>query len=79
VNRPRRLVWNPPETSQRRRSLRDYAIVYAGLALVVVVFGIASGNAVGRTVVIAVFVFVVAIAWTGWWLRRTRPKDGQQP
>jgi hypothetical protein len=76
---PRRLVWNPPETPQRRRSLREYAVVYAGLALVVVVFGIATGNAVGRTIVIAVFVFVVATAWTGWRLRRVRPKEGQQP
>jgi len=75
--RPRRLVWNPPDASGPRRSLRDYAIVYAGLAVVVAIFGIATGSAVGSTVVIAAFVFVVATAWTGWRLRRTRPEDGQ--
>jgi hypothetical protein len=77
--RSRRLVWSSPSDAQPRRSLRDYAIVYAGLAVVVAIFGIATGSAVGSTIVIAAFVFVLATAWTGWRLRRTRPKDGPQP
>ncbi len=66
---PRRLVWKAPEPDAPMRSLRAYAIVYAGLALVVVLFGVLTGTPIVRVIVTAAFVFVVATAWTGWRLR----------
>jgi Flp pilus assembly protein TadB len=68
--RPRRLVWSPPHDGTRQRPLSAYARVYAGLAVVVVLFGVLTGGSVVRAVGYALVVFVVAVAWTAWRLRR---------
>jgi hypothetical protein len=68
--RSRRLVWNPPEDGQRQRPLSAYALVYAGLAVVVVLFGVLTGGSFVRAIGYAVVVFVLATAWTAWRLRR---------
>ncbi|HVU79412.1 MAG TPA: hypothetical protein VHC45_00760 [Gaiellaceae bacterium] len=76
--RPRRLVWNPPDDAPRQRSLGAHARVYAGLAAVVVLFGVLTGGSFLRAIGFAVAVFVLATAWTAWRLRRLS-REGERP
>jgi hypothetical protein len=69
---PRRLFWGLPSNPPSQRPLRDSVLVYAVFAAIVVVFGIATGGSVGRTVGIAAIVFCAAVAWTAWRKRQQR-------
>jgi hypothetical protein len=67
----RRLRWGIPETKTPRHPYRDTLIVYAILALVIVLFGWLTGGDIVRAVVIAIAVFVAATAWSSLsWRRR---------
>jgi membrane protein implicated in regulation of membrane protease activity len=69
----RRLNWSA-QRPKPRHPYRDSALVYAGLAALVVIFAIVTGGSAVRAVIIAVFVFVVATAW-GWWRWRQRLRE----
>lgn len=75
--RSRRLVWNPPGDAQGQRPLSAYALVYAGLAVVVVLFGVLTGGSFARAIGYAVVVFALATAWTAWRLRRVSRTGGR--
>ena len=77
----RRLRWDSPD---RHRTLpkhpyRDSAILYAALAILVVVVAVATGGGIGRAILFAVVVFVVATAWS-WrtWRNRLREETARQ-
>ena len=72
----RRLRWHPPERGRPTRPIRDSALVYGGLAAVIVVFSLATGGSLGRAVVIAVLFFVAAMAWAIYsWRRKLRREE----
>ena len=60
----RRLQWGLPETPRPAHPYRDTLIVYGALALLIVLVAWATGGAVGKAAVIAVFFFVVATLWS---------------
>ncbi|MDQ2985060.1 MAG: hypothetical protein M3R70_14240 [Actinomycetota bacterium] len=71
-----RLPGLPEEEGRRRspvRPFRDSAIVYGGLALIILVVGFVTGGGFVKTIIIAVAFFVVATAWS-WWRFRERPE-----
>jgi hypothetical protein len=69
----RRLEWGPPEPPPPKHPYRDTLIVYGVLAILVVVVAWLTNGAVGKAVVIAVFVYIVASAWSLLrWRRRLR-------
>jgi Flp pilus assembly protein TadB len=75
----RRLHWGLPESPMPKHPVRDTILVYAGLALIVVLVSWLTGGSVGRAAVIAGFFFVAA---TGWNLTRWRQKmrdDARRP
>lgn len=73
MSRPRRLQWDIPESPPPKHPYRDTFLVYAGLAVIVVLVAWATGGSLGRALVIAAFFFVVASAWTSWrWSQRLR-------
>jgi Flp pilus assembly protein TadB len=63
----KRLRWDLPQTrsSIPKHPYRDTAVVYGGMAAVVVVIALATGGSLGRALVFAVAFFVVATLW-GW-------------
>jgi hypothetical protein len=61
---PRRLQWQLPERPPPKHPYRDTLIVYAGLAVVIVLIAWATGGKVGKAAVVAAVVFVVASAWS---------------
>ena len=74
----RRLRWDMPERPEGERRLpkrpyRDTALVYGGMALVVVVIAIATGGDALYAVLIAGAFFVIATLWS-WrnWRNRLR-------
>lgn len=72
-NEPRRLHWGLPEEPAPKHPYRDTLIVYAALAVVVVLFAWISGGSVLRAIPIALLVFVAASAWSIFrWRQRLR-------
>ena len=83
----RRLRWEPPQRTTDRsipkRPYRDTAIVYGGMALVVVVVATLTGGNFVNAVLIAGAFFVVATLWS-WrnWrnrLRAQRARGDERP
>ena len=75
----RRLQWGLPELPPPRHPYRDTLVVYAVLAVLIVVVAWATGGAVGKAAVIAAFFFVVASAWSVYrWRRRLRTESGDR-
>ena len=73
----RLLQWpGPGEARRSRRPYRDAALVYAGLAGVIVVVAVLTGGSVARASVTAALFFVVATAWT--WLHVHRKKAREE-
>jgi Flp pilus assembly protein TadB len=61
----RRLRWEPPHSgSIPKHPYRDTLLVYAGMAVLVVVIALATGGGLGRALVFAVLFFVAATLWT---------------
>jgi hypothetical protein len=80
---PRRLRWDLPESSPPAHPYRDTALVYGVLAAIVVLVAWLTGGPVGKAVVLAVLVFVVACGWS-WsrWrqrLARSSHEAGEDP
>jgi Flp pilus assembly protein TadB len=70
------LQWPGPDGAKRsKHPYRDAAVVYAGFAIIIVVAAFLTGGNLERAVVTAVFVYVVATAWTWFQLRRRRAKE----
>ncbi len=69
----RRRRWDSPDQPLPKHPYRDTVLVYAGMALLVVVIAWATGGEVTRAAVVAGLFFVVATAWS-WskWRRRLR-------
>ena len=73
MSRPRRLQWDLPESPPLKHPYRDTLIVYAVLALIVVLIGWATGGPVGKAVVVAIVAFVLASTWSAYrWRTRLR-------
>jgi Flp pilus assembly protein TadB len=72
----KRLRWDPQDrgTAYPKHPYRDTAIVYAGLAVLVVVIALATGGGLVRAVITAALVFVVATLWS-WRLWRNRLRE----
>jgi hypothetical protein len=74
----KRLSWDSPRRggSVPKHPYRDSALVYAGLAALVVVLALVTGGSVVRALVAAAFVFVGATLWS-WriWRNRLREND----
>ena len=61
----RRLRWEPPHGgSIPKHPYRDTLIVYAVMAVLVVVIALATGGGLGRALVFAVLFFVAATLWS---------------
>ncbi|MGZ4394707.1 MAG: hypothetical protein ACXVZ2_05020 [Gaiellaceae bacterium] len=70
------LQWPGPEDRNRsKHPYRDTALVYAGFAVAIVVAAYLTGGDLRRAVVTAVFVYIVATAWSWYHLRRRRTRE----
>ena len=68
----RRLQWDDPSAPPPpKHPFRDSALLYAAMALVILVVAWITGGSVARAVVFAVAAFVGATAWS-WWRWRER-------
>jgi Flp pilus assembly protein TadB len=61
---PRRLEWGVPDAPAPEHPYRDSLLVYAGLALVIVVVAWATGSSVGHAALIAAVFFGFASLWS---------------
>jgi hypothetical protein len=77
--RRRTLHWGLPEPPTPKHPYRDTALVYGGLAVLVVVLAWVTGGSVGKGVVVAAVVFVAACAWS-WarWHQRLRREQAHR-
>ena len=67
------LRWDMPERAIPKHPYRDTAIVYAGLAGIVVGVTAATGGNVGKAAIVAAVFFVLATAYSWWrWHVRLR-------
>jgi len=72
----RRIHWpGPEEARQSKRPSRDAALVYAGLAALIVVGALVTGGSLVRALITAALFYVVATTWTWVHLRRRTPKE----
>jgi hypothetical protein len=60
----RRLRWGLPETPRPKHPYRDTLLVYAGLAVFVVLFGWLSGGGVVKAIVVAIALFVIGSVYS---------------
>ena len=78
----RRLRWDEQKQGGRspKRPYRDTALVYGGMAIVVVVIAVATGGNIVNAVVIALVFFIAATLWT-WrtWRNRLRDENLRRP
>ena len=72
----RRLRWEPLPRRLPRRPYRDSALLYGVMAAAVVGVAVATGGSLVRALVIGVFFFVAATAWS-WrrWRERLRHEE----
>ncbi|MDQ3824032.1 MAG: hypothetical protein M3321_12415 [Actinomycetota bacterium] len=59
----RRRVWTAPPEPPLKRPYRDTALVFGGMAVVIVLAAWATGGDLVRAVAVAAVFFVVATAW----------------
>ena len=62
--KPRRLHWHVPNGPELKHPYRDTLLVYAGLAVVIVLFAVVTGGNVGKAVILAAAFFVLASTWS---------------
>jgi len=73
----RKIVrWDPPG-SLPRRPYRDSVVLYAAMAVLIVVFAAVTGGSIVRAIVIGAFVFLAATAWS-WRRWRERSRDDER-
>ena len=65
----RRLDWGGRPEAPVKNPYRDTFAVYGALAVIVVVVSWLTGGSVGRAIVIALFFFLAASAWSVYRLR----------
>ena len=72
----KRLRWEPARRDRPmpKHPYRDTALVYAGLALVIVLLTVVTGGSVVRAIVVALFVYVAATLWS-WRIWRNRLRE----
>ena len=70
MSSPRRLRWGAPEPPAPKHPYRDTLLVYAGLALIVVLIAWATGGGLVKALIVAAAFFLVASAWTTYRLRQ---------
>jgi len=63
MSRPRRLKWGVPEQPTPKHPYRDTALVYLGLAVVVVIVAVATGGALVNALVIAGLFWLAATTY----------------
>ncbi|MDX6519263.1 MAG: hypothetical protein QOF50_2109 [Gaiellaceae bacterium] len=73
----RRMAWGSrPPAPLSTRPYRDTVIVYAGLAVTIVLFAWLTGGRLRKAIVIAAAFFVVATAWSfRVWRRKLREAE----
>jgi membrane protein implicated in regulation of membrane protease activity len=77
--RQRRLRWDAPaQRSIPKHPYRDTALVYGGMAVVVVLIAWATGGGLTRALAISGLFFVVATLWS-WrsWRNRLRTEEAR--
>ncbi len=78
--RPRLISWGGPEPPPLKHPYRDTLIVYAALALVIVLVAWGSGGNVGNAAVVAAAFYVAASGWSLMrWRRRLRDRGPRVP
>ena len=72
----KRLRWEPARSGRPvpKHPYRDTALVYGGLALLVVVLTVVTGGSLVRAIVVALFVYVAATLWS-WRIWRNRLRE----
>ena len=79
---PSRLLWDVPDPPPTRHPYRDTLVVYAGLAIVIVLFAWITGGPVGKALMVAAAFFAVASSWSVYrWriqLAKARSRDGAE-
>jgi Flp pilus assembly protein TadB len=65
----RRLRWNLPDAPPPKHPFRDTLLVYAGLAVIVVLVAWVTGGSLRKAIVVAVVFYVLASLWSVWRLR----------
>ena len=74
----KRLRWETPDRPVPKHPIRDSALVYALMAAVIVVVGVATGGSLGRSLVIAALFYAAAMAWAVVrWRQRLRDEEGR--
>ena len=75
----KRLRWDTPERRPvPKHPIRDSALVYALMAVVIVVVGVGTGGSLGRSLVIAALFYVAAMAWAVVrWRQKLRDEEGR--
>jgi len=75
----RRVAWGSrPPTPLSKRPYRETVMVYAGLALTIVLFAWLTGGRIRKAIIIAAAFFVVATAWSfRVWRRKLRAADAE--
>jgi Flp pilus assembly protein TadB len=72
----KRLRWDSPHGGRPlpKHPYRDTALLYGAFAVIVVVLAAATGGNIGKAVIIALVVFVVATLWS-WRMWRNRLRE----
>ena len=65
----RRLRWPTHERMLPKHPYRDSALIYAGLAVLVVVVALLTGASIVKAVIAAIAAFLVATLYSWWRLR----------
>ena len=76
----RKIRWDSPGRPIPKHPYRDSVIVYATLAVVLLVIVVATGGDTLRGVIAAVAVFVASTAYSWWrWWDRLKAKSKEEP
>jgi uncharacterized membrane protein YqjE len=74
----RRLGWALPETPLPKHPVRDTLLVYAGLAVFVVLAAWVTGGSLPKAIGVAVLFYAVASIWSVWRLRTRLAREARR-